>query len=133
MKFQVWPKNENCFTRLIFLYKPKVSACGFRIFPTLNTLIMKFITVVIYFQRSHNFSRKSGSIGGIPTQMKGFAIESCLLCGVKLTFENAIKLSTGGRDKVQSKFRRYTIFFRKFTVVPYKHPLFEKLSKPCTL
>ena len=77
-------------THIIFLYKPKFSARDFRIFPTLNTPIMKLNAVVICFKRSHNFSRKSGFKGGIRTHMKGFAIESCLLCDVKLIFQNSI-------------------------------------------
>ena len=39
----------------------------------------------------------------------------------------------GGRYKVQLKFGRCTLFFRNFTVVPYRRPLSEKFSKPCTL
>ena len=35
--------------------------------------------------------------------------------------------------KVQPKFGRCTLFFRSFTVVPYRRALSEKFSKPCTL
>ena len=42
------------------------------------------------------------------------------------------KLIQGGY-KVQPKFERCTLFFGKFTVVPFKYPLSEKFSQPCTL
>ena len=38
-----------------------------------------------------------------------------------------------GRYKIQPIIERCTLFFRKFAVVPYKHPLSEKFSEPCML
>ena len=44
------------------------------------------------------------------------------------------KIFTGdGRYKVQPIFEYCTLFFRKFTVVPYKHPFSQKFSELCTL
>ena len=44
-----------------------------------------------------------------------------------------ISITGEGRYKVQPIFERCTLFFRKFTVVPYKDPFSEKFSEPCTL
>ena len=41
--------------------------------------------------------------------------------------------NTGGALERKALFLRCTLFFRKLSVVPYKHPLSEKFSKPCTL
>ena len=48
--------------------------------------------------------------------------------------ENSYKRTTGEGDyKGQIISERCTLFFRKFTVVPYKHLFTKKFSESCTL